>query len=164
MAVSCERSAGNLGPPERCDDGPSRRACDRVRVARLRIRRPTVSLLLADAALSERRAAAHGPLAPLLASLRAELDPLAAAPPVMPLEKARLSRAGGTCPHDGARLVFDPWSPHEHRCPRCGDVQRGEPHYRAWLMWYQLWLAERAVHGALLHLLDGRREERALCV
>lgn len=121
-----------------------------------------MSLLLAPGMIAARRAMAEGPLAPLAASLRLDLAPLIAAPPVVPREKARLSRAGGSCPRDGARLAFDPWSPHEHRCPRCGGIERSDAHHRAWLMWHQLWLAERAVHGALLHLLQGRPEDRAL--
>ena len=114
-----------------------------------------MSLLLAPDRLAERRAAVAGPLAPLLASIRTDLAPLFAAAPRMHLAKARLTRAGGVCPRDGARLDFDPWSPEAHRCPQCGAVHTGEAHFRSWLMWHQLWLAERAVHGALLHLLDG---------
>ena len=121
-----------------------------------------MSLLLDPARLDERRTAATGPLAPLLGSLRSEFARLHASPPVMPRDKARLTRAGGICPADGARLAFDPWSPHAHRCPRCGGIERGEAHYDAWLMWHQLWLAERAVHGALLHLLEGQPADRAL--
>ena len=121
-----------------------------------------MSLLLHPDSLSDRRNAAGGPLAPLLESLRADLAPLAAAVPRVPREKARLSRKGGVCPEDGQRLTFDPWSPAGHRCPRCGRVERGEAHYRAWLMWYQLWLAERAVQGALLHALDDNPAELGL--
>ena len=51
-------------------------------------------------------------------------------------------------------LEFDPFQPHEHRCPRCGEVYRGELHDRFWIYWYQLWLAERAVHAATLSTLD----------
>jgi hypothetical protein len=67
-----------------------------------------------------------------------------------PPKKALLSRAGGRCEVDGAMLEFDPFSPHVHRCPRCGRVYEGELHDRFWTYWYQLWLAERAVHGAVL--------------
>ena len=121
-----------------------------------------MTLLLEPGSLADRRAAALGPLSPLLASLRHDLAPLLSSPPAVPRDKARLSRKGGICSRDGARLSFDPWSPDAHRCPHCGMIERDEAHYRAWLMWYQLWLAERAVQGALLHLLDARPEELAL--
>src|SRR6185503_2510727 len=52
-------------------------------------------------------------------------------------------------------LGFDPWSPHEHRCPTCGAVHQGDLHHRAWVTSYQLCLAERGLHAALFHLLDG---------
>ena len=122
-----------------------------------------MTLLLHPRLLEERRIAARGPLAPLVASLRHDLAPVVAAPPTVPRDKARLSRTGGICPNDGARLAFDPWSPDAHRCPRCGREERGDAHYRAWLMWYQLWLAERAVQGALLHVLEGDPDEVAVC-
>ncbi len=114
-------------------------------------------LLLDDARLPERRAATRtgGPLAPLYESLAAELEPLVGNEPVIPSVKALLSRAGGRCEFDGAVLDFDPFAPHAHRCPRCGTVHTGELHDRAWVTSYQLWLAERAVHAALFHVLRG---------
>ncbi len=112
-------------------------------------------LLIADVRLDARRQAVRGPLAPLLASLSAELEPLLARELHVPREKALLSRAGGRCERDGASLEFDPFSPTSHRCPACGAVYSGALHDRAWITWYQLWLAERAVHGALFHALTG---------
>ncbi len=112
-------------------------------------------LLLASDALPARRTAVAGPLAPLAASLAADLERVLAAAPAPDPRKARLTRAGGRCPDDGAALAFDPFEPHDHRCPRCGRVWRDEAHDRWWLMWHQLWLAERAVHAAVLHLLVG---------
>ena len=91
-----------------------------------------------------------GPLAPLARSLAGDLEPLLARELYFPASKALLSREGGRCPRDGALLEFDPFSPHEHRCPACGEVYRGELHDRFWIYWYQLWLAERAVHAAAL--------------
>ncbi|HEU4989875.1 MAG TPA: hypothetical protein VFT41_08840, partial [Gemmatimonadaceae bacterium] len=112
--------------------------------------------LLFDAAiLSERRRLADGALAPLADSLAADLERPLAAHLIVPRAKALLSRAGGVCERDGSPLAFDPWSPHEHRCPRCGTVHRGELHDRWWLYPYQLWLAERAVHAAALFALRG---------
>ncbi len=112
-------------------------------------------LLLAADSLDARRAAAAGPLAPLVASLASDLDRVLAAAPAPDARKARLSRAGGRCPDDGALLAFDPFAPRVHRCPRCGVAWRVVAHDRWWIMWLQLWRAERAVHAAVLHLLVG---------
>jgi hypothetical protein len=112
-------------------------------------------LLLPHSGLDERRAAAAGPLAPLADSLAAELEPLLRRELYVPAAKALLSRAGGRCEVDGSALDFDPWSPHHHRCPKCGRSWSGEQHHRWWVYFYQLWLAERAVHASLLHLLRG---------
>lgn len=71
----------------------------------------------------------------------------------VPDEKALLSRDGGVCPDDGSRLLFDPDSPHAHRCGRCGRTVSGARHHRAWIMRYQIWLSERAIHLALLGAL-----------
>src|SRR5207249_3955525 len=80
----------------------------------------------------------------------------------VPAEKALLSRAGGRCELDGAVLDFDPASPRRHCCPICGTVQQGDLHHRAWITFYQLWLAERAVHAALFHLLGGEQRYATL--
>ena len=121
-----------------------------------------MTLLVTSEELEARREIARGPLAPLFASLSADLEPLLDVDLLVPAEKARLSRIGGRCPRDGAALDFDPWSPRAHRCPVCGTVYTDEAHYRYWLMWYQLWLAERAVHGALLWTLGGDVRHAAL--
>jgi hypothetical protein len=111
-----------------------------------------MSLTLGDHELAERRSAAAGPLASLAGSLRLDLEPLLATDEIrLPREKARLTRDGGRCPVHGVLLAFDPFSPSEHRCPVCGAIFREEEHHRWWIMNYQLWLAERAVHGAVLH-------------
>lgn len=75
-------------------------------------------------------------------------QPLIERLPEIPSRKALLSRDGGVCPQDGAVLVFDPWSPRAHRCPRCGASVEGERHDRAWAKFQHLWLAERAAHLA----------------
>jgi hypothetical protein len=80
----------------------------------------------------------------------------------IPLEKALLSRDGGRCPRDGVPLDFDPYEPREHRCPLCGEIFLGERHYLAWIMWYQLWLAERSVHAAALYALTAEESLRDL--
>lgn len=87
--------------------------------------------------------------------LRLLLRPLLDGAIYLPDAKALLSRDGGVCPHDGARLDFDPLSPDRHTCPRCGAVCTGARHHRAWVTRYHLWLSERAVHCALLGVLCG---------
>ena len=113
-----------------------------------------MSLLVHEWSCSARRRVAAGALAPLAHSLAAICEPLLSRDLYFPTEKALLSREGGRCARDGTLLDFDPFQPHEHRCPRCGEVYRGELHDRFWIYWYQLWLAERAVHAALLASLD----------
>src|SRR5438046_5693167 len=61
----------------------------------------------------------------LLAHLVARAAPLLERLPPIPTVKALLSADGGICPDDGAALEFDPWSPHQHRCPRCGKTWSG---------------------------------------
>jgi hypothetical protein len=121
-----------------------------------------MSLLLDPALWPARRTATAGPLAPLAASLASELEPLLASDIYIPRDKAVLSREGGRCSVDGSLLEFDPFKPNEHRCASCGRVYRGELHDRFWLYWYQLWLAERAVHAALLYQLRGDPRHAAL--
>ncbi|HEX6964483.1 MAG TPA: heparinase II/III family protein [Gemmatimonadaceae bacterium] len=116
-----------------------------------------MSLLLTPEMLRRRADDAKSSLAGLATSLRAELQPLLDAGPRIPSSKALLSRDGGRCARDGAYLAFEPFAPHEHRCPTCGAVYTGERHDRWWVMSYQLWLAERAVHAAALHALTGER-------
>jgi hypothetical protein len=112
-----------------------------------------MSLLISAAALDARSDVARGPLQPLATSLAAELTPLLDRDLYFPRDKALLSREGGRCSLDGTLLDFDPFQPHAHRCPRCGTIYRGELHDRFWIYWYQLWLAERAVHAAVLSTL-----------
>ncbi len=120
-------------------------------------------LLLPYEQLDGRRRAAAGGLAPLAASLAADLERLTSiGEPHLPVDKAKLTRDGGRCPVHGTPLEFDPWAPREHRCAACGTAYIGEAHDRWWIMGYQLWLAERAVHAALLHLLLGDPRHAAL--
>ena len=120
-------------------------------------RRPAADVIITPDALElrKRAVAPGGPLAPLFDSLAAELEPWLGRKVYVPDAKALLSRVGGRCETDGSNLEFDPASPHQHRCPSCGRVYSGDLHHRAWVMPYQLWLAERAVHGALFFLLRG---------
>jgi prepilin-type processing-associated H-X9-DG protein len=113
--------------------------------------------------LLARRAVAAGPLAPLADGLRRELEPLFLHAPEVPADKALLSRAGGRCEKDGTLLEYDPFST-RHRCARCGQVHEGDLHDRFRLYWHHLWLAERAVHAALLGVLLDDESARALAV
>jgi len=117
-------------------------------------------LLVGDAEIAARAVVAAGPLAPLADSLARDLEPALIHDVYIPPDKALLSREGGRCARDGTLLDFDPYQRHEHRCPRCGEIYRGELHDRFWIYWYQLWLAERAVQGALLSRL-GRGDRYA---
>ena len=121
-----------------------------------------MTLLVHDTVLPDRRRIAAGSLAPLADALTAELRPLIDAELFIPAEKAKLSRDGGRCPRDGVLLAFDPFSPRRHRCPQCGESFDDEGHYRWWIMSYQLWLAERAVHGAVLGAVRDDPAARAL--
>jgi hypothetical protein len=81
---------------------------------------------------------------------------------LIPAEKAMLTRRGGRCDLDGQLLEFDPQSPHRHRCPACGSLYDRDEDHRWWIMGYQLWLSERAVHAALLARLRGAERHRRL--
>jgi len=113
--------------------------------------------MLADRlAIDARAAIAAGSLASLADSLAADLDRSLPDDDVfVPAEKARMTRHGGRCRRDGVYLEFNPRSPHRHRCPTCGEQYEGDDHYRWWVMGYQLWLSERAVHAAALWRVRG---------
>ena len=123
-----------------------------------------MTLILTAAERTMRQGVASGPLAPLADSLAADLERLLSVRLDIPREKARLSRAGGRCPVDGTALDYDPLSPDAHRCPRCDTRFSGAEHYRYWLMWHQLWLAERSVHAATLFTLRGDDRHRDLAL
>jgi hypothetical protein len=89
------------------------------------------------------------------AHLTERAAPLLARMPHVPEDKALLSADGGICPEDGTPLAFDPWSPRDHRCPRCGKTFGGERHDRHWARYQHLWLSERAAHLATLAALGG---------
>ncbi len=101
-------------------------------------------------------------LSALADALSDELEPLLTRPLPIPEQTARLTRGGGRCPIHGTLLAFDPWSPHEHRCPRCTGAYRGQTHDDWWAMGAQLWTVERAVHAAALYALRGREEHAEL--
>ncbi|CAN5812164.1 hypothetical protein BH11GEM1_BH11GEM1_25490 [soil metagenome] len=122
-----------------------------------------MTILLTADELEARRAALNGDLAELAGGLRRELAPLIASAPEVPRDKAVLSREGGRCPVDGALLAFNPFDS-RHICPQCGREAKGALHDRFRLYWYQMWLAERTVHAAVIGVLADDHECRALAV
>jgi hypothetical protein len=120
-------------------------------------------LLATPEQLDSQRAVVDGPLARLADSLADDLDRLLPDGKVkVPDQKARMTRHGGRCARDGTLLLFDPRRPDAHDCPVCGTTYTGDDHYRWWIMGYQLWLAERAVHAAALWRLRGSSRYRTL--
>ena len=99
----------------------------------------------------------------LASGLEAELAPLlrGASLPI-PEHKAQLTRIGGRCSADGTPLTFEPWQPHEHRCPTCGRVYVGVEHDQWWAMGAMLWSAERTLHAAMLGSMWQRDDLLAL--
>jgi hypothetical protein len=119
--------------------------------------------MLGTLSVESRTAIAAGALSPLAKSLAEDLDRfLPDEDFFIPVEKARMTKKGGRCEHDGQFLEFDPLSPRRHRCPACGSSFDAEEHYRWWIMGYQLWLAERAVHAAALGRLTGNERHKHL--
>lgn len=91
----------------------------------------------------------------LLETVERRAAPVLAAMPPIPRVKALLSRNGGVCPHDGAALAFDPWSPEQHACSRCDRTATGDRHHRHWARAQHLWIAERSAELALIAGLTG---------
>ncbi len=117
------------------------------------------TLYLSPSDVAARRAVVARPdatLGLLAESLARELAPVVARSVSLPPNKARMTRRGGICPRDGARLAFDPFAPRAHRCDACGTVYDRDEDYEWWTFGYQLWLAERSVHAAALALVAGR--------
>jgi len=99
--------------------------------------------------------AASRDLLAMQARLAADLEPFLSRPAYVPERKALLSRWGSLCKDCGAELGFDPWSPERQRCAGCGREWSTEHSQRWWIYWYQLWMAERVLHAALLARLTG---------
>ena len=111
-------------------------------------------MVTAETLLARKEEIAASPdLSRLAARLTARAAPVLERMPPIPAHKALLSKDGGICPRDGTPLSFDPFSPNAQRCPRCGEVVRGDRHERSWARYQHLWLAERAAHLATLAVL-----------
>ena len=106
-----------------------------------------MNLLINPDALSARRAleSRSKELGALGAHLDADIARIIEKPLYVPEQKALLSRWGAHCRDDEAELAFDPWSPHKHRCSKCGQEWSTDQAHRWWIYWYQLWLAERVL-------------------
>ena len=68
------------------------------------------------------------------------------------------------CDDDGVQLSFDPSAPHEHVCPGCGRVYRGEPWDGAWRTKMHNQAAAQSQRAALLARLDDHEERRRTAV
>ena len=113
-------------------------------------------MLTVDEIGARAEALREDPLLRALAStVRGRVERILREPPPVPSRKALLSRDGGVCPHDGATLLFDPWQPSAHKCPRCGRVATGERHDGHWARAGHLWIAERIGDLASLAALEG---------
>ncbi len=119
-----------------------------------------MTLLLAPAEWEARPRLLDHDLVALAGNLAATVDRLALDGVKIPRDKALLSREGGRCAKDGTYLVYDPREPHRHRCGSCGATYEGPLHDRFRLYWHQLWIAERALHAAILWRLRGRPSHR----
>jgi hypothetical protein len=119
-------------------------------------------IVSANELLSRRTLEATAPdLAALGAYIDADIARILERPLYVPPEKALLSRWGAHCRDDEAELLFDPFSPDQHRCSKCGRVWSDEQTHRWWVYWYQLWLAERVLMMALRSGDGGAAETRA---
>lgn len=107
-------------------------------------------LLSADDLARRREAMARSQeLAAIAAHLATDVARVLEHPLYVPEHKALLSRWGAHCRDDDAPLGFDPFTPHQHRCIRCGRIYDTDQSHRWWIYWYQLWLAERVLVLAL---------------
>lgn len=60
-----------------------------------------------------------------------------------------------SCKRDNAILVFDPYDPENHVCPKCGMNYRDEPFQRAWNCSYHQWLAQMSLKLGICYLVGG---------
>ncbi len=66
------------------------------------------------------------------------------------------------CPDDATPLTYDYTNEFEYRCPKCGRVLSGEPYLGAWWIQTNGVNIAAAFNGALLWVLNGEEEYRAL--
>ncbi|HEX7003729.1 MAG TPA: heparinase II/III family protein [Trueperaceae bacterium] len=87
---------------------------------------------------------------------RSRVDELIERSPRIPIAKGRAFYE--SCPDDNARLLFDPYAPHSHLCPKCGRNWTGEAFDLSWVRQFQEWLGKRLVEAGIVYRLVG--EER----
>ncbi len=156
VGLSRARGAGRIAAVAGGDDGSSGRARD-ARVVVRAIHRDryagAVTILLNSSDLRSAPAHRRGALSPLAHSLRADMERVLT-------RGARYFGAEGDA-HARRRPLSNRWraagvrSVLAARAP-LPDLWRGadgRTHHRWWLMFAQLWRAERAVHAATLHAL-----------
>jgi hypothetical protein len=115
-------------------------------------------VLIGDALAARREVVVRSPrLSGLLARLTRRADAVLRRDPIIPSDKALLSRDSGVCSRDGGPLLFDPWNSQSHRCIRCGEPNGGERRHRWWARFQHLWLAERTAHLAAVAAFGGSR-------
>ena len=114
--LSLARLAGALGATAQRRDGSSRRDGDAVALG---ARAVAMSLLLSERGARRATGRRGGPAATARGVARGRSRTAARrATSTSRTSKALLSREGGRCARDGTLLEFDPFKPHEHRCPR----------------------------------------------
>jgi hypothetical protein len=101
--------------------------------------------------------------APALERLRGEVAAFLAQPVSVP------AKPGGYyhdffCPDHGVELLFDPTSPHVHRCGVDGAIHRGEHFDAAWRWFVNDRLAQAAIRLAVMWQLEGNAEHLASVV
>ena len=117
------RFAGHLRAATQRRDGSARRDGDAADGRSGRNAPSPMSLFCWTTAIGERRGDCRGAFAiARVFAWRAICEPLLTRELYFPADKALLSREGGRCARDGTLLEFDPFKPHEHRCP---VVRRG---------------------------------------
>lgn len=85
--------------------------------------------------------------------LKARVDELIERRPPIPVEKGRGFYE--SCPDDHALLIFDPYNPSDHICPKCGRNWTGPLYNGAWVRQFQVWMQSRLVEAGILLRLTG---------
>jgi hypothetical protein len=114
---------------------------------------PSLYTTPAELAIIRSRLREHAWYARGFANLRAPADELLRRGIEIPHEKGFVFYE--TCPADNTPLRMDPFKPHEHVCPTCGQHYTGEPYDRAWISFYQMYLSQRAVEMGIAYQVTG---------
>ena len=60
-----------------------------------------------------------------------------------------------SCKRDNQILIFDPYDPKNHVCPKCGMNYRDEPFQLAWNCSYHQWLAQMSLKLGICYIVSG---------